>query len=169
MTRLLFKVAKEIKEIEKENKKEKFSAGELMAQYVGTLRGLSIVHQQAHWTCQGDTYYGDHLLFDRLYNSVSDNVDTCAEKLVGVFGAEYLELDSHMESAHKFVKFAMKYKELDERCMAAEKAFLSFSKELYDNLEKMDALTLGLDDLIMSISSEHETNVYLLGQRGKAE
>jgi len=156
----LYKLAQKI---EKENKSKKQS-GEMFAEYVGMLQGLAMVHQTAHWTSKGDNYYGDHLLFDRIYQSVSANIDLAAEKLIGIFGAKFMDPKKHAEYTKTFVD---KYdnKDLTERSLEAEIDFLSFSEDLYEKIKENGDLTLGLDDLIMAVASEHETNVYLLKQQ----
>lgn len=147
-------------------------ASSAMAKYTAMLRGLSIIHQQAHWTSKAENYYGDHLLLDRLYESVTKNVDSAAERTIGLYGAKALTLKEHMETAASFVKDIEEKSEkltLIDRSLLAEETFLKFSKELYDSLKSADALSLGLDDLIMSISSDHEENVYLLRRRVSLE
>ena len=39
------------------------------------LKHLAAIHQNHHWTAIGDPYYGDHLLFQRLYECAS--ADDC--------------------------------------------------------------------------------------------
>ena len=36
------------------------------------LNALSQIYHHMHWRCAGTNQYGDHLLYDRLYNSVDD-------------------------------------------------------------------------------------------------
>jgi len=157
----LFKVAKEI---EKE-KKSKTNSGEMLAEYVGMLQGLTVVHQTAHWTAKGDNYYGEHLLFDRLYENVEEDLDVAAEKLIGVFGSKFMDPKKHAEYTKTFVD-ECDTKDLTERSLEAEIAFLSFSEEVYDKIKESGDMTLGLDDMIMGIASRHEENVYLLKQQG---
>lgn len=158
--RKLFKAAKEM---EKKDK-AKTESGKLLSEYVGMLRGLAIIHQTSHWLCRGDTYYEKHLLFERLYNSVSEDLDLAAEKLIGVFGVKFLDPQEHVEYAKKLVD---EYNEKDftERGLAAEVAFLTFSEELYEKIKESGDMSLGLDDMIMSIASNHEENIYLLKQQ----
>ena len=65
-------------------------------------------------------------------------------------------------------KVLLKFKNLEgsplEMSLAIENEFLAFSKSAYDCFEKEGNMTLGLDDLIMSIASNRETSVYLLKQ-----
>ena len=64
------------------------------------LKFLYEVHQNHHWVCMGDPFYGDHLLFQKLYSCVVDEIDSVAEKTIGL-GCTYnvdLELVNHQRS-----------------------------------------------------------------------
>src|SRR5574339_430067 len=121
--------------------------------YVATLKAIALIHQHNHWTTKGEMFYGDHLLFERLYNSALENLDLAAEKFIGVFSDECLDYDLQIELLSKILS---KYKNLDgspaEMSLAAEKDFLKFSKEAYDCFEAEGRMTLGLDDMIMEIA-----------------
>ena len=54
------------------------------------LRSAHLSHWTSHWQVKGQPYYGDHLLMDKLYNSLPEEIDTLAEKIVAEFGAEAL-------------------------------------------------------------------------------
>ncbi len=135
------------------------------ALYLATLRAMSIIHQRNHWTTHGDNFYSDHLLFDRIYESTNENIDTAAEKFMGLFGDDFLDYNTQTGLLNKVL---LKYKELNispvEMSLAIEKDFLKFSKDAYNCFEEEDRLTLGLDDMITSISGTREESVYLLQQ-----
>ena len=46
-----------------------------------------------------------------------------------------------------------------------EEALQKALSNIYNALKDMKALSLGMDDYIMSIANAHETNLYLLRQR----
>jgi DNA-binding ferritin-like protein len=135
------------------------------ALYVATLKALSLIHQHNHWTIKGVSFYGDHLLFERLYKSTLENLDLAAEKFIGVFGDQCLNYDLQTELLHKVL---LKYKNLEgspvQMSLLAEKDFLKFSKDAYNCFEEEGKLTLGLDDMIMATASSREEAVYLLQQ-----
>jgi DNA-binding ferritin-like protein len=137
----------------------------IAALYLASLKAMSMIHQWSHWTTKGETFYGDHLLFMRLYEAVSKDVDTAAEKFMGLFGDECLAYDLQTELLHKVL---LKYKNLEgsplEMSLAAEKDFIAFSKYAYNYFEEEERLTLGLDDMITAISGKREEAVYLLQQ-----
>lgn len=135
------------------------------ALYIATLKSLAIIHQNNHWLTKGASFYGDHLLFERLYNSVLENLDAAAEKFVGLFGDECLNYEYQNSLMNKVL---LKYNNLEgspvEMSLAAEKDFIKLSQDAYRCLEDEDNMTLGIDDLIMSISNKREESVYLLQQ-----
>lgn len=133
--------------------------------YIATLKAISLVHQHSHWTTRGISFYGNHLLFERLYNSALKDVDLAAEKFIGLFGSECLDYDLQTDLLHKVL---LKYKNLEgspaEMSLAIEKDFLKFSHDAYNCFEKEGKLSLGLDDMVMAIASQREESVYLLKQ-----
>lgn len=135
------------------------------ALYIATLRAISIIHTQSHWTTKGDTFYGDHLLFERIYNSALENLDLAAEKFVGLFGTDCLDYALQIDLLNKVL---LKYKGLEgkplDMSLAIEKDFLKFSQDAYNLFEEEGKLTLGSDDMIMAIASKREEAVYLLQQ-----
>ena len=135
------------------------------ALYVATLKAISIIHQHNHWTTKGSDFYGDHLLFGRLYDGVSSNVDAAAEKFIGLFGAECLGYELQVDFLNKVLERYKNFKGApEELSLAVEKDFLKFAKEAYNCFEDEEKLTMGLDDTMTSISSKSEEAVYLLQQ-----
>lgn len=139
---------------------------EYCAKYVANLRSLYLLHQHFHWLTNGPNFYGNHQLFERLYKSAQENADLAAEKLIGIFGSVALDVKQQPDLLKEFLdKFpADNAEDMIIQSLKAEMMFLSFSKEFYDFLKKEEKLSLGLDDAIMSISSERESSVYLLKQ-----
>lgn len=135
------------------------------ALYVASLKAISLIHQHSHWTTRGKAFYGDHLLFERLYKSVLENLDLAAEKFIGLFGDACLDYQLQADLLNKIL---LKYKNLEgkpmEMSLAIEKDFLKFSKDAYNCFEDEGRMTLGLDDMIMAIASDREGAVYLLQQ-----
>src|SRR5271165_3327554 len=66
---------------------------ELCCEYIALIRCVGLVEQNSHWRVKGDTFYGSHLLFERLYNSAVKDADAIAEKMIGVFGEDTLDLN----------------------------------------------------------------------------
>lgn len=140
--------------------------------YIASLRGIALIHRHNHWTTRGQSFYGDHLLFERLYNSALENLDLAAEKLIGLFGDKVLDYDLQADLLHGVLaKFGSFEGSPHQMSLAVEKQFLKFSQEAYDAFEKDGHLTLGLADAMAEISSKREESVYLLQQslNGKSQ
>jgi DNA-binding ferritin-like protein len=135
------------------------------ALYIATLKAMALIHQHNHWTIKGISFYGDHLLFERLYQDTLDSLDLAAEKFIGLFGEEPVNYDLQVELLHKVQS---KYSKLEgsptEMSLAIVKDFIKFSRDAYNCFEEEGKMSLGLDDMIMAISSKCEESVYLLQQ-----
>ena len=140
------------------------SAVDLLQWLLACLRAQYWNYQQAHWQTMGPTYYGNHLLFQRLYEGVVEQVDTLAEKMVGLYGVE--SVDSSV-LARKFSTWVSRWSSVDchhERGLLSEREFQRCCRDTYDHLKAAGQLSLGLDDFLMATASEHEANQYLLQQ-----
>jgi hypothetical protein len=136
-----------------------------MLELVAVLRAQYWIVQNAHWQVRGDSFYGDHQMFERIYDETAKDIDSLAEKAVGYLGCENVDAADLINRAKKWVD---KWCRVDcpvSRTLAAEKDFLTLSKAYYVLLKEAGVMTLGLDDEIMSIANRHEGHVYLLQQR----
>jgi len=133
--------------------------------YVATLRAIYFIHQNNHWTTKGSTFYGDHLLFERLYDASKGDADMAAEKMIGLFGEKALDFELQNSFMNKIVS---KYAGLDgnpaKMSLTIVKDFLQLSESVYKTIENEGSMTLGLDDMIMAIASKNEESCYLLQQ-----
>lgn len=121
-------------------------------------------YQQSHWQTGGIAAYGDHLLFQRLYESVVEHVDTLAEKMVGTFGPDAVD---GLDLGAKFEFWIKRWSDEEDhhsRGLMSEESFQKCCRRTYDTLKNSGVLSLGMDDFLMGIASDHETNEYLLGQ-----
>ena len=147
---------------------------EPLKKYLACMRTVHLYHQHAHWVSKGVPYYGDHLLFERLYDNLTNEIDSFAERAVGltdddvacpitVTGMAFKNLKSLLPdfnpSGHP--------DDTVRGALRIERYFLKTTNELYDTLKESDKITLGLDDLLMELYSAHEANIYLLQQRLK--
>ena len=133
--------------------------------YVATLRAIYLLEQTGHWRTRGISFYGKHLLFERIYQAAAKDADIAAERFIGVFGEECVDYSAQCEYINKLLT---KYSSVSdcplEISLAIEEDFLAFSQQVYDALEKEGILTLGLDDMIMSLCASSEDRCYLLQQ-----
>lgn len=135
------------------------------------LKFLYLVHQNHHWTCKGDPFYGDHLLFQRLYEGVLEEIDAIAEKSIGLGTTTNVDLLLQTSQVLRLVQgYGMSQtipqpNELAKRSLAAELNFLACTSRLVESLKECGLLTRGVDNLIAGIEDKHENHCYLLKQR----
>ena len=132
---------------------------------LSSMEAIRWIHWTGHWAVKGEASYGDHVLFERMYNAMTPEIDTLAEKCVAMFGPDCVNPFSTLAQAGKHVD---RFKSLDclhKRSLAAEEDFQVTIRTVYDLLKQMNTLSLGMDDFLMSLANSHETFVYLLQQR----
>lgn len=135
------------------------------------LRYVALIHQTHHWTAKGDPFYGDHLLFQRLYETVIQEIDAVAEKAVGLGCADTVNLQLQ---AQQLSQLSTEYgtsmtlptsSDLAKRSLAAEVSLLRCAAHCAQSLKDLGLLTRGLDNMLQGIEDTHEGSVYLLKQR----
>jgi DNA-binding ferritin-like protein len=149
-------------------------AGMAMAELgalVAILRAASIVHQSHHWQTRGGNFFGDHLLFDRLYSESVGFIDQVAERAVGSGSRDLVcpktqaglipeVVNYWCGSIQEPTSFDMVVVSLGvERCV------LDCLKEARGSLETKGLLTDGTDNLLQGVADKHEEFLYLLQQR----
>lgn len=145
-----------------------------LAVLLASIRAEAMIHQAHHWQTRGQTYYADHLLFERVYNEVNGFVDGIAERAVGagqeVFVQPLMQI-SHMVAFGKMfysdapvVPDAAAYPVLSLRALLKSAVMLRLC---YDSLECRGLLTNGTDNLLQGIADKQEELMYLLKQRTK--
>lgn len=143
---------------------------------VAVLRAAALVHQTHHWQTRGDTFYGDHLLYERLYNESLDMIDRVAER--GVGSGHRLLVHPVIQSTQvgALVKFLCGDIQVDPSPddyaaigFMTEVYVLSFLGMAYQALQASQLLTNGTENLLQDVSDKHESFVYLLRQRVQAK
>lgn len=129
--------------------------------YVAYLRYLSWLYQNNHWISKGKEFYGAHLLFERLYNEILADLDAAAERMVGLYGADTVNLAIQV-SLVKSIEGKSGTEEMFPKALAAEEYLNKFFKHFLEVLGAEGSL--GLDDLIRTHASNSESRMYLLKQ-----
>lgn len=131
------------------------------------LRALSMVHQTHHWQTGGETSYSDHLLFERLYDETSDEIDAVAERAVGLGGKDAVDpviiAAKTSECVAMLSSTSGAANSLAEASYRAESRFLLGVQILVKRAQ--GALSRGTDNLVAGIEDKHESHIYLLHQR----
>jgi DNA-binding ferritin-like protein len=130
-------------------------------------RALSQMYQHMHWRASGQNYYGDHLLYERLYDGVQDEIDIIAEKIIGIEDDSNAvgpasDADLTASLVKKFTSDGDSPDEFPQQAINAEKGFLELISSLVEK-----GISDGIDDMLQSIANKHEEHLYLLQQRAR--
>jgi DNA-binding ferritin-like protein len=122
--------------------------------------------QTLHWQARGESYYGDHLLYQRIYEAIPKEIDAVAERLVGLYGEDPVDAD-HLESAvaRRLRAWKMSGAAQVQRALSVERAILATVQRA---LETLDGTDPGTENLLAGIADTHLGHLYLLQQRAKA-
>jgi len=129
----------------------------LLAQH----RNLWSTHNQV----MGSTYYGDHLLLERLYTSMTEEIDDLAERMVAWIGPGAVDNVPVVQGMARWLTAWAQEAEPFHRAMLGEQAIQEELQRTYDTIKAGGQMSLGMDDLLMGMANEHEKAVYLLQQR----
>jgi len=135
------------------------------------LKFLYEVHQNHHWVCMGDPFYGDHLLFQKLYSCVLEEIDGVAEKAIGLGCTSNVDLELvNLQRTKLICGYGMastipQSSDLARRSLMAEMNFLKIVDMAIESLKECAMLTNGVDNMLQDIADKHEGHVYLLKQR----
>jgi DNA-binding ferritin-like protein len=137
-----------------------------LAILLALLRSLNILHQSHHWQSEGNQFYSDHLLFQRLYEKIQDEIDIVGEKTVGL-GKPYL---TNYFKQLKMIKLFLKT--LTDSNVSytlnsyrAELFAVEFIEEIIQRLKLKEFLSSGLEQTLGTIQETHEQFCYLLKQQ----
>ena len=135
------------------------------------LKYLYALHQNHHWTSMGDPFYGDHLLFQRLYQATVEEIDGLAEKAIGLGNTTSVNLTLQTSQLLKLVtsegtaSMIPTSSDLAKKSLMAEMNFLKVIDVMMSCLQECGLLTPGLSNMLEGIADVHEGHVYLLKQR----
>lgn len=147
-----------------------------LSSILAMLKGLSHIHQTHHWQSSGPSFYGDHLMFQRLYEATSKEIDGIAEKAVGLCCEDTVNAHMQMKLMTSFVNdvysCGVKFQNGNQKALIilslkAEKMFLNCVCSILKQLQQEEIYTIGLENFIQGIVDNHESSVYLLKQRLK--
>lgn len=134
---------------------------------LAVLRAAQVSHQHAHWTAKGDCFYGDHLLFGQLYEAITDEFDTLAEKAVHLYGVDAVDPCKQLAAMLDCVKSWERTKGLVPRAILVERSIQAAVKHSRDELLSDKKCPLGLDNFLAQLADNHDKAAYLLGRRNE--
>lgn len=143
-----------------------------LAALLAMMRGENFVHLSHHWQSKGPTSYGDHLMFERIYNDLLKLIDKVAERAVGL-GSPVL-VDPVVQSNHQLAFVHGLYR-MAPASMSPDACVLLSLIAVYNvlvhvpivrsKLSEAGQLTPGVDNLLQEVADHHEEFGYLLKQR----
>jgi DNA-binding ferritin-like protein len=141
-----------------------------LAGFLAVTEALQMLAHSHHWQTKGENFYGDHLLYQRLYQDVQAEIDLVGEKLIGV--SQDVGLTNYFKRVKTMEMFLKAVTHSDQPYIVvthdAELAYVRMGGELMDQLEQAGLLTRGLEQMLGNILDKHEEHIYLLEQRVKA-
>lgn len=130
------------------------------------LQAASHVHQSHHWRTTGSEFYGDHLMFMRVYEESQDLIDQLAERAVGSGSAGLVRPDLQINLMSRLIQgWLMVEADYASLSLIVEQAVVEGITEAKNALEAKGQLSDGTDNLLQGIADKHEEFVYLLQQR----
>lgn len=136
----------------------------VLNEILSCLRAQSLSYQTSHWQSQGSEFYQQHLLFERLYNSVEKEIDDLAEKIVGYTGSTEVGLGIQTPRISDFLRDWDTYPDHVQRGLQSENTLQDLLYNAFNELTERGLASLGLEDWLAATASAHETNIYLLQQ-----
>lgn len=138
------------------------------------LRYLQVANQTHHWISKGQNSYADHLLFQRLYEEIFAQIDSLAEKLVGLGSEANVHLELQTSQLDRLARecancaTTVDSNQLAKKSLELEFNFLKSLDYVKELLNQKGQLTLGLDNMLAGLADVHESYVFLLKQRCSA-
>lgn len=126
------------------------------------MRASYQVYRDSHWTVEGNDYYGNHLLLQRIYEETEKEIDGLGEMMVGSYGPEIIQ--EHRNETTMWVEvFTDAADPMAGPLRAAQEVRMSIDSA-YDKLKEHGELGRGWDDFLMALAQEKDTHLYLLQQ-----
>jgi DNA-binding ferritin-like protein len=118
-----------------------------------------------HWRAKGANQYGDHLLYQRLYEARSPELDRMAEVIAAVGGADLLNPARAMAAAQPFIAAidSLDAPDAHKALVAVQTVMLSLREA--DAAAQGTPYAMGVNNALAGFSDSHLEAVYLLQQR----
>jgi DNA-binding ferritin-like protein len=128
---------------------------------------MQIYAQNAHHLVKGTPFHSDHGFFGDVYNSVAEDFDDVAERIIGLYGEDHLNLQNMMQAV------TAKLSDAPSTGVMENKVFYEYQLKMEDALCKIIAKIIaagvnpGTEQLIGEICNKAEMRKYKIKQRMK--
>ena len=145
-----------------------------LAVLLSMLRSTSFIHQAHHWQTRGPQYYGDHLLYERLYTELAESIDGLAERAVGAGDYPLVNPVVSSKQMSDMIRLVCNGsgqtpEQYVVQSLKSVAATLGLLRLVYDALGKKKMLTHGIENLLQGVADKLEGQVYLLKQRARSK
>ena len=128
-----------------------------------SLRAAHMVYWTLHWQAKGAPYYGDHLLYQRLYEARVKEIDRVAEAIAALYGADKLAPVPAWNAAGSVIAATVQTQNPGIR---AAEMILSTATRANAAIGQHPS-GLGVNNVIAGISDSALEALYLLQQRSR--
>lgn len=142
-----------------------------LAALVAIAEAVAVLHRTNHWIARGSAFGSDHALFQQLYEQLAYDVDTLAERAVGL-GADST-VDAHARARTVSAVLGELYAPhgvaaadaLAERSLAGETFLVKACASAIRAMTDLGSMTPGLRATLESFCERREKALYLLRRR----
>lgn len=125
---------------------------------VATLEAARKSHHTAHWAVKGPTFFSDHKMFEELYSSLDDQIDSVGERAVLLGFDEILSAPDVAAKSKEFLsQWEEEHKDLFDRALAVETLIswcVKHCRTAIAEEEDENGIYAGLDNLLIGIADE---------------
>jgi DNA-binding ferritin-like protein len=140
----------------------KHALGDMMHDLLGLLIAIKMSAWLHHWNVKGANFYGQHLMLERLYKDIDENIDKLGEKIASYLGE--VDVGIMDDVGTRFLAKKIDLLSLTEEAKATSDTIReTFNAELRQGTSSLPRkLQAGLDDYLMALNNDLDTYVYLL-------
>lgn len=80
----------------------------MLLQLWASLHSAHRVYWTLHWRAKGQPFYGDHLLYQRLYEARVKEIDRVAETIAALYGSDHLQAPAAVAAEARIVNATVK-------------------------------------------------------------
>jgi DNA-binding ferritin-like protein len=138
-----------------------------MKELMYLLRAMQIYAQNAHHLVKGTPFHSDHAFFGDVYSGISGDFDDVAERIVGLYGEEHLDLQNMLQSVMG------KLSDAPSVGVEDNKMFYEYQMKMEEKLRMLvkqivsSGVSPGLEQLVGDIANKAEMRMYKIKQRMK--
>jgi len=136
-----------------------------MKELLSLLRAMQLFAHSAHLLCKTQSFLQDHELFGDIYSEVEGDFDGVAERIIGLYGEDSLQLQSLIASVSAKLQTAPSTglennKPLLEHQMKMEESLCILIKQII-----AAGVTPGVEQLVGEICNKSEMRQYKIKRR----